>query len=87
MIKLFCKGNHWSVKNGKLILQTPEGDDVAKSRAMERAIEARVRLEIYDEICAVKLTDNRKQIMKNGLENALLTVQDLFADIVICNRK
>jgi hypothetical protein len=82
-----CKENHWSIKDGRLILETPGGLDQAKSRAMERAIEARVRLEIYDEICAVKLTDNRKQIMKNGLENALLTVQDLFADIVIGNKK
>jgi hypothetical protein len=83
-MKLGCKENHWKIKDGQLVLDTPQGQDTVKS--MIRVLEAQIRGRIYDEICALDLTDNRKQIVKNGLENSLLTVQDLCAQIALGNK-
>ena len=83
-MKLGCKENHWKIKDGQLVLDTPQGQDTVKS--MIRVLEAQIRGKIYDEICALDLTDNRKQIVKNGLENSLLTVQDLCAQIALGNK-
>jgi ABC-type transporter Mla MlaB component len=80
-MKLICSGQHWNIKNNQLHLDTPEGQDTVK--AMVKTLESQIRQRIYDEICAIDLTDNRKQIMKNGLENSLLTVQDICAKVAI----
>jgi hypothetical protein len=80
-MKIICKDNHWKIKDGQLILDTPEGQDAVK--AMVRILESQMRQRIYDEICAIDLTTDRKQIMKMGIENALLTVQDLCAKIAL----
>jgi len=84
MMKLGCKENHWKIKDGQLVLDTPQGQDTVKS--MIRVLEAQIRGRIYEEICAVDLTANRKQIVKNGLENSLLTVQDICAQIALGNK-
>lgn len=83
-MKLACKENHWKIKDGQLILDTPEGQETVKD--MVRILEAQIRGRIYDEICAIDLTTNRSQIVKNGLENSLLTVQDLCAQIALGNK-
>ena len=83
-MKLGCKENHWKIKDGQLVLDTPQGQDTVKS--MIRVLEAQIRGRIYEEICAVDLTANRKQIVKNGLENSLLTVQDICAQIALGNK-
>lgn len=80
-MKLGCKQNHWKIKDGQLILDTPQGQETVKN--MVRILEAQIRGRIYDEICAVDFTSNRTQIMKNGLENSLLTVQDMCAQIAL----
>jgi hypothetical protein len=81
MMKIICKDNHWKVKDGQLILDTPEGQETVKT--MVRILEAQIRGRIYDEICAIDLTDDRKRVMKNGLENALLAVQDICANVAL----
>lgn len=80
-MKVICNDQHWKIKDKQLHLDTPEGKDIVK--AMVKTLEAQIRQSIYDDICAIDLTDNRKQIMKNGLENSLLTVQDICAKIAI----
>lgn len=80
-MKIICNNNHWSIKNNQLILDTPESHDLVK--AMVKNLETQIRQRIYEDICSVNLTDNRKQIMKNGLENSLLTVQDILAKVAI----
>lgn len=82
-MKIICNENHWKVQNGQLVLDTPQGQETIKS--MVRVLEAQIRGRIYDEICAVDLTANRKQIVKNGLDNSLLSVQDLCAQIALGN--
>ena len=84
MAKFMCKENHWKIDGTKLVLDTPEGQEAVEQ--MVKAIQARVRLAIYEEICALDLTTRRKQIVKNGLENSLLQVQDLCAKIALGQR-
>jgi hypothetical protein len=81
MMKIICKDNHWKIKDGQLILDTPEGQDTVK--VMVHILEAQIRGRIYDEICAVDFTSDRKRVMKNGLENALLAVQDICANVAL----
>jgi hypothetical protein len=83
-MKLGCKDNHWKIKGGQLVLDTPEGQESVKN--MVKVLEAQIRGMIYDEICAVDFTANRKQIMSNGLENSLLVVQDICAQIALGNK-
>jgi len=80
-MKVICKEQHWSVKDGQLILDTPEGQDLAKK--VIKTLEAQIRLDIYDKICALPLTTNRKQLIKLGLDNVALMVQDACAQIAL----
>lgn len=84
-MKLLCKDNHWKIIKGKLILDTPTEDQSEVAMRMVAALEARVRLEIYNEICDMKLMDNRKAIVKAGIDNVALSVQALIADKVLGN--
>ena len=83
-MKVICKENHWKVDGTKLVLDTPEGQEIVEQ--MVKVIQARVRLAIYEEICALDLTTRRKQIVQNGLENSLLQVQDICAQIALGER-
>jgi len=84
-MKILCKENHWKVIDGKLILDTPTDDQTEVTMRMVAALEARVRLDIYNEICNMKLMDNRKAIVKAGIDNVALSVQALIADKVLGN--
>jgi len=80
-MKVICKENHWQIKDNQLLLDTPNGQEAVKS--MVQVLEKQIRQRIYDEICAIDFTADRKRIVKNGIENALLTVQDLCAKVVL----
>jgi len=80
-MKIICKEQHWSVKDGQLILDTPEGQELAKK--VIKTLEAQIRLDIYDKICAMPLTTNRKQLVKLGIDNVALMVQDACAQIAL----
>ena len=82
-MKLLCKKNHWFIQQGQLILDTPKNKDIDTAKQMIKVLEAQIRLKIYDEICAIPLTDNRKAITKAGIDNVALTVQSLCADIAL----
>ena len=85
MAKILCKGQHWEVKDGHLILDTPEGNEIAKQ--VIKTLEAQIRLKIYDEICALPLTQDRKKMVKLGIENVALMVQDACAQVAIGENK
>lgn len=87
-MKLFCTKNHWEIKNGKLILGSDNDENLAKQLTqMVARLEAEVRLDIYDQICAINFTSDRKNIVKNGIENVALQVQDICAQIAIGEKK
>lgn len=80
-MKIVCKENHWQIKDGQLLLDTPEGQEAVKN--MIKVLEREIRLKVYYEICDHPFTDNRTQIMKHGLENSLLMVQNICAKIAL----
>lgn len=85
MAKILCKGQHWEIKDGQLILDTPEGNEIAKQ--VITTLEAQLRLKIYDQICALPLTQDRKKMIKLGIENVALMVQDACAQIALEENK
>lgn len=88
VMKLLCNKNHWEIKNGKLILGSANDEKLAEQLVkMMARLEAEVRLDIYDQICAIDFTNDRKQIVKNGIENVALQVQDICAQIVMGGNK
>ena len=85
-MKILCKENHWAVKDGRLLLNTPTGKDKDKARRVIEVLRAQVRLEIYEAICDLKLVGNRKDIIKQSggnLDNLVLAVQALCADVAL----
>ncbi len=78
-----CKENHWKIVEGQLILETPTEEQQKISMRMVAGIEAKVRLKVYEEICAMPLTENRKALIKAGIENVALTVQSMCADMAL----
>ena len=88
-MKLFCKNKqHWEITNGKLILGAKSDEFLTEQLArMTARLEAEIRLEIYEAICAIDFTTNRKAIVKSGIENVALQVQDMCAQIALGEAK
>ena len=84
-MKLSCKAKqHWEITDGKLILGAESDEYLAVQLAkMTARLEAEIRLEIYDQICALDLVKDRKRLVKLGIENVALLVQDACAQIAI----
>ena len=74
--------------NGKLILGAESDEFLATQLAkMTARLEAEIRLEIYDQICSLDLVKDRKRLVKMGIENVALLVQDACAQIAIGETK
>lgn len=88
-MKIFCRNKqHWEINNGKLILGADTDEFLADQLArMTARLEAEIRLDIYDAICAIDFTTNRKAIVKSGIENVALQVQDMCAQIALGETK
>ena len=84
-MKLFCKDQlHWGIQNGKLILKAPTDEKLAEMISrMTARLEAEIRLEIYEQICSVDFVHDKKAIVKSGIENVALQVQDICAQIAL----
>ena len=88
-MKILCKHKqHWEINNGKLILGAKSDQYLAEQLArMTARLEAEIRLDIYEQICAIDFSKDRKLIVKSGIENVALQVQDICALIVIGQTK
>ena len=88
-MKILCKNKqHWEINNGKLILGADTDKYLAEQLMLMTArLEAEIRLDIYDQICALNFTNDRKLIVKSGIENVALQVQDICAQIAIGEKK
>ena len=84
-MKLFCKSKqHWEINDGKLILGAKTDKFLAEQLTkMTARLEAEIRLEIYQQICAVDFLRDKKAIVKSGIENVALQVQDICAQIAL----
>lgn len=80
-MKLICNETHVRFKDGKLDLQ----DDETKQTMLMlmNQLERMIRVQIHNEIADLKLMENRKQIVANGIDNVALTVQDLCARVAL----
>jgi len=80
-----CKDNHWYVEDGQLRLDTPNEQATDLAKQVIKTLEQQIRLKIYNDICDFKPLENRAKIMKlsGGLDNALLGVQAICADIAL----
>jgi len=85
IVKVLCKDQHWSVKENQLVLDTPEGQEILKK--VIKTLEAQIRLDIYEQICALPLLQDRKRLVKMGIEYVALQVQDLCAQIALGEKK
>lgn len=81
MVKILCNKKHVEFKDGKFDMDDPETKDLFQE--IINKLEYLVRIQIHNEICDLKLTENRKQIVANGIDNVALTVQDLCARIAL----
>jgi len=88
-MRIFCKAKqHWEIKDGKLILGAESDAFLAEQLArMTARLEAEIRLDIYEQICALDFVSNRKLVVKAGIENVALQVQDICAQIVLGEKK
>ena len=84
-MKILCKNKqHWEINNGKLILGADTDEYLAEQfMRMTARLEAEIRLDIYEKICAIDFTSDRKLIVKSGIENVALQVQDICAQIAL----
>ena len=84
-MKLFCRSKqHWEIVNGKIILRAKSDDFLAEQLARITArLEAEIRLDIYEKICDMDFVVNKKLIVKHGIENVALQVQDICAQIAL----
>jgi len=83
-----CKKPHWFVLEGKLMLETAEKKHQDLAKQVITVLEEQIRQKIYDEITAWQPLKNRAQIMKvsGSIDNALLGVQAICADIALGNK-
>lgn len=81
MAKLICKQTHIVFKDGKIDVDNKENRETFGE--VIRELERMLRVQIHNEIASLKLTDNRKQIVKNGIDNTALQVQDMCARVAL----
>lgn len=76
------------MQNGQLLLNTPKGKDTELAKQVITVLEAQIRNRIAEEIMAWKPLNNRTQIIKmaGSVDNALLGVQAICADIALGKR-
>ena len=83
-----CKKPHWTVVQGKLLLDTPKGKHEDLAKQVITVLEAQIRNQIAKEIMDWKPLQNRTQIIKTAgsVDNALIGVQTICADIALGNQ-
>jgi 23S rRNA A2030 N6-methylase RlmJ len=83
-----CGKQHWQVKNGQLLLDTPNGKDADLAKQVVTVLEAQIRNQIAAEIMAWQPLKSRTEIIKTAgsVDNALIGVQTICADIALGNQ-
>ena len=84
-----CKKPHWTVIQGKLILETASEEHQELAKQVITVLEAQIRNQIAQEIMLFNPITNRKEIVKRmgSLDNALIGVQAICADIALGNER
>jgi hypothetical protein len=80
-----CKKPHWTVVEGKLILETANEKHQELAKQIITVLDAQIRNQIAQEIMLWKPITGRKEIIKRmgSIDNALISVQAICADIAL----
>ena len=79
-MKLLCRGNHWTVINGQLVLAKPKKKDRDLENAMLSVIVQRVLRTAVDDILAIDFTKDREAIVRYGIDKVPAYVQNLCVE-------
>lgn len=79
MMRLFCRNDHYKIVGGQIFLTSKSKRQRALAHKMIDTLEKQIRQQVFVDICEMKLLDNRKAIVKHGIDNAVLMTQDLCA--------
>lgn len=80
-MKVLCNKTHLEFKNGQFDLDDPDTKSLLVD--LTGQLEKMLRIKIHNEIADLNFTENRKQVVKNGIENTALTVQDICAKVAL----
>lgn len=86
--KLFCRGNHWYIipseqGDKRVLLATPRGYDIKATKRLIEVLDKQIREQVFADICAAPLLEDRKKIVKMGIDNAVLMAQDICARLAL----
>ena len=84
-----CNGNHWHIEGGQLMLTADTEEKKELVKGVIEVLDKQIRLNIYNAIIDWQPLANRRLIMKRArtLDNALLAVQEICANIVLGKHK
>lgn len=84
-----CNGNHWHIEGGQLMLTAETEEKKELVKGVIEVLDKQIRLNIYNAIIDWEPLANRRLIMKRArtLDNALLAVQEICANIVLGKHK
>ena len=85
MMRLFCRNDHYKIVGGQIFLTSKSKRQRALAHKMIDTLEKQIRQQVFADICDMKLLENRKAIVKLGIDNAVLTTQDLCARAALRN--
>ena len=80
-----CKKPHWTVVEGKLLLETDNEKHQELAKQVITVLDAQIRNQIAQEIMLWNPIANRKEIIKRmgSMDKALIGVQAICADIAL----
>ena len=84
-MRLFCRNDHYKIVGGQIFLTSKSKRQKALAHKMIDTLDRQIRQQVFADICAMKLLENRKAIVKLGIDNAVLTTQDLCARAALRN--
>ena len=84
-MKLFCRNDHYKIEGTQIFLVSKSKRQKKLARGLVDTLETQIRQQIFMEICAVPLLNDRTAIVKYGIDNAVLKTQDILARVALKN--
>lgn len=82
-MKFFCRNDHYKIEGSQVFLVSKSKRQKRLARSLVDTLETQIRQQIFLEICSVPLLEQRKLIVKHGIDNVALQVQDLLARVAL----
>lgn len=80
-----CNNRHWHIEKGQLMLTAEDAEKQELVKGVVQVLEKQILMAAYERIVDWQPLENRRLIMKRAgsLDNALLAVQDICANLVL----